>query len=185
MQFYAKACWIKYGLDPRKDPQYRHYQTIDLRGIFAKQKNIIQNISKVPISAGKINQLGGDSKLIANEFKNHMIDGIHYTASRQFQLCDIVDSNYQQLIYSVVYLADQHTVKDGWYVEGHIAAIRKRLKEEMKDLRSRAYQNEENQDSDLDDQDEEEGGDKLNMTMMDYMDALGDDDEFDILEEDY
>jgi RNA polymerase III transcription factor (TF)IIIC subunit HTH domain len=180
---YHQACWIKYGLDPRLDPKFRHYQSIDLRGIFFKQMKLVQRSSKVPISTIQLNQLNSDSKLIAAETKTHIIDGIHYTHSRQFQLCDIVDSNYQQLIYSVAYVANEHTAKDGWYLEGHISNIRKKLKQEVKDLRSRVYQDAEEEESG--EEQDEAGQDKLQMGLMDYMEAFGDEDEFDILEEDY
>jgi hypothetical protein len=143
-----RQCWVKYEVDPRADIQYRIYQIIDLR------------TSRV------------------TKQSSHIYDGNNYTSTKTFQLCDIVDINFKQIIHSIVYCQTICTYRDGWYIEGHLDSIREKIKQGLKKLKQDQPDNETEEESEGEEVNEKLVGKQI----QDLLDS-NDDDYFELLEE--
>jgi general transcription factor 3C polypeptide 5 (transcription factor C subunit 1) len=150
-----RQCWVKYGVDPRTDIQYRVYQLIDSRYM-----------------------AHDDQK------RSHIYDGKTYSTIKTLQLCDVIDPEFKQMIYSVVHCRAVCHQKDGWYVEGHLDAIRDRIKEARKALKKPNVREVETEPEDSDR--EEEPVSELHRIANQIQDLLegNDDDYFELLEQD-
>ncbi|KAK3696354.1 tau 95 subunit of transcription factor TFIIIC [Vermiconidia calcicola] len=108
---------VKYGVDPRKSPEYRIYQTISF------SRHASEAITKVP----------GFKKPVGHV---HMFDGKSMPdPSNMWQLCDLTDPTLQQLVRTAD-VRSQYDRQWGWYGNGTIAKICIIMRDKMIQLAS-------------------------------------------------
>jgi general transcription factor 3C polypeptide 5 (transcription factor C subunit 1) len=106
-------CIAKYGVDPRKDPAMRKYQTIQIS---------CKGTSTASIPEGRRN----------DRSKAHIFDGSRIAiVSGIWQLCDLTDSTLQHIIRTDDVRTECELEQWGWYHPGTIAKIRVLLRDKM------------------------------------------------------
>ncbi|MCJ1286041.1 tau 95 subunit of transcription factor TFIIIC [Xylographa opegraphella] len=113
---------VKYGVDPRNDPQYRVFQTMtfqfDIRG---KQHNVKAVGSKEP--RAKKSKTDGNS---------HIFNGVEMpTDGKVWQVCDIKDPLVQKILATTHLRKRCHIRADGWFHNGTWAKARTIIKSKM------------------------------------------------------
>lgn len=100
-----RNCWVRYGVDPRKDPQYRIFQTVQCRNNLIGEGLVAAETSKWPA-----HEFHGDS------------------ASSHFVLYQFIDLHYPPLAelfkVPVRELQEICSKREGWYPTGTISRIR-------------------------------------------------------------
>ncbi|CAJ2508261.1 Uu.00g094470.m01.CDS01 [Anthostomella pinea] len=102
---------VKYGVDPRVDPEHRQYQTLSFkleRNIAGKAKTPWQTIRK------------GQTKIHNNTDRNsHSWDGESYSTDGKFwQVCDITDPFMLKLIEEAPLRTECDVNESGWFHRG-------------------------------------------------------------------
>lgn len=113
-----RECVVKYGLDPRPDPQYRKYQTIFLK-IYEDQRNtgVAWHDMRSAYSLSR--------QAAKGPIDGHLFDGKRVTLDgKAWQLCDISDPLLASLIENSPYAKTFEINADGWYLNGSMAKIR-------------------------------------------------------------
>ncbi|KAJ3147212.1 tau 95 subunit of transcription factor TFIIIC [Geranomyces variabilis] len=136
--------WIRYGYDPRLDPEARFYQIIDVRFLkplkhFERAKRLIgvadsaQLLPKRAHIQSMHNPLDPDADEDAAQktgvespktFDGHIFDGITPRESGLFQACDVTDPDLLKLIKSKRHVRHKYHERDGWYARAHFDRIR-------------------------------------------------------------
>lgn len=117
---------IKYGVDPRKDPKYRIYQTL----MFQLDKRASRASGD---TAGRWNR---SIRHAANpqdlEKRSHIFDGEHVSLNgKTWQVCDISDPLIKRIL-DTQDLADQcDPYSFGWYHDGTVSKARVIMREKM------------------------------------------------------
>lgn len=119
-----RSCWVRYGYDPRQDPDARLYQMIDYRLRNAAEPN--QKIKAKPRSSYHKRKFLNDlSDSDEEDYKNLKLDKDMYKFrpdklpnSRNvfYQLCDIEDEDVKSLLTSA-YQRAKCDEKDGWCIQ--------------------------------------------------------------------
>ena len=106
-------CIAKYGIDPRKDPAMRKYQTV--------------RISYKGMSTASIPE-----ERRRERSKAHIFDGSGLAiVSGIWQLCDLADSTLQHIVNTDQIRSDSELEQWGWYHNGTAAKIRVILRDKM------------------------------------------------------
>ncbi|KAF3021036.1 tau 95 subunit of transcription factor TFIIIC [Neopestalotiopsis sp. 37M] len=114
---------IKYGVDPRSDPQYRVYQTLAF---------------KLEGFAGDRQVKNGIARSMAREeaSRSHLWDGTQYCTNGKFwQICDITDPCLVKLIGDAPLRDECDIATDGWWYGGTWAKIKAFMKAKMVAIR--------------------------------------------------
>ncbi|QIX01777.1 hypothetical protein AMS68_007294 [Peltaster fructicola] len=120
---------IKYGVDPRKDPKYRIYQTL-----------MFQLDKRAARAAGEKNEKWNRSYRVTVDYEqplnnSHLFDGQHISANgKTWQICDITDPLIKQLFDTeeLPSVCDVHSY--GWYYGGTICRARIIMREKIEKL---------------------------------------------------
>jgi general transcription factor 3C polypeptide 5 (transcription factor C subunit 1) len=115
---------IRFGIDPRKDPKYRMYQTIyfqlaerDVKDPGAQWAGIRKS-TKTPKTAKR-----------ANDKLSHFFDGRDVAIDGKiWQMCDVTDPLLSKLIKEAPVSETFEPKNDGWYCNGTLAKIRAIMK---------------------------------------------------------
>ncbi|KAI1135230.1 hypothetical protein F5Y05DRAFT_186284 [Hypoxylon sp. FL0543] len=118
-----RDAFIKYGVDPRPDPNFRFYQTV----AFKLERNIV-GTKKIPWEVVRKGQM----KKYKRENRNsHIWDGQTYSTDGKFwQICDITDPFVRNIIDNAP-LRDECDVESGWYYRSTWAKIKMVMKVKM------------------------------------------------------
>lgn len=115
---------IKFGVDPRKDPQYRFYQCFTFK--IDKNRFTDDGVKQKWQHYGR----RGLGKLRDGR-KNYEFDGQHVvTDGKVFQLCDITDPLLKSIINTSVVRSEFSQI-DGWLHNGTVAKIRTIMKHKL------------------------------------------------------
>ncbi|KAK9453605.1 RNA polymerase III transcription factor IIIC subunit-domain-containing protein [Dipodascopsis uninucleata] len=126
-----RATYTKYGIDPRKVPELRIYQTEYFR-ISPKEEEILEsNTSRLAKSDVKTE--GGEDINKSSDFPSYIFDGTHLPIARSFQLCDITDPVIVSLLEQSE-LRDTVDEKDGWYKASTMSKVRRIMRLKLKAL---------------------------------------------------
>jgi general transcription factor 3C polypeptide 5 (transcription factor C subunit 1) len=119
---------VKYGVDPRKDPKYRKYQTL----MFQLDRRAESNNTT---STTTNNNTTSNTSNPSTTWQSHIFDGEHITHSgKTWQICDVTDpllasifatSNLQET-------CDEHHF--GWYHNGTLCKARAIMRDKMEYL---------------------------------------------------
>lgn len=102
-----------------------------------------------------------------------------------------MDPEFKSIINSIAYCRNDVHAKDGWYIEGHLASMRIKLKKKINQVKSERMErlisekgtavarDGDSSADDLDDDAEDTGA-----MLHNFFDQLEEEEEFDILEED-
>lgn len=111
-----KGCYVKYGVDPRSNSDYRIYQIAEIRS--ARTGGARINERRGLTAAQRLMQLAPPVVKASHLYKGEV------STTRTFQLIDLIPENFTPLVNSIIYVRAEMDPIDGWYVEGHVALIR-------------------------------------------------------------
>ncbi|KAI5365495.1 putative transcription factor IIIC subunit 5, HTH domain-containing protein [Septoria linicola] len=126
---------IKYGVDPRKDPKYRHYQTL----MFQVDAHAFKDVAGNERPSWKQNETNTTWARPLRHTKDapstHVFDGKNITANgKTWQTIDVQDP----VVYKLLQTDDLPTECDvyqwGWYHNGTMAKVRTIMKDKMRYL---------------------------------------------------
>lgn len=118
-----RDAFVKYGMDPRPDPENRIYQTL----AFKLERNII-GTKKVPWEVVRKGQVNKHHR--ANR-KSHIWDGQDYSTDGKFwQVCDITDPFVRNMLDQAPLRTDCD-IESGWYYKSAWAKIKMIMKVKM------------------------------------------------------
>ncbi|RKF56549.1 General transcription factor 3C polypeptide 5 [Erysiphe neolycopersici] len=121
---------IKYGIDPRKDPKYRKYQTFFFKLLDEEERGEGMGWHD-PRTA--FNQ----EVPIKEKVPSHIFDGKNLTLDgKVWQACDIRDSMLRSLIENSPYREVFDEKDDGWFCNGAIAKIKSIMKIKLEAIRT-------------------------------------------------
>ncbi|TKA54607.1 hypothetical protein B0A53_03014 [Rhodotorula sp. CCFEE 5036] len=126
---------IRYGYDPRTDPEARFYQHIALRNL-ANVRTRAQPGTRSQAQAGAASSRRADKAPTTSNL-SHEFDGEHvYGKIGHFQLCDISDPLLKSLIDSPdgVLSACSSDPNEGWYAYDYLEQIRQILRRKWQGL---------------------------------------------------
>lgn len=107
---------VKYGVDPRKDPKYRVYQTL----MFQLDKR-----------ADAATASGGDRK-IPDGWQSHIFDGENITHSgKTWQICDVTDPLLKSIFDTDAIQEECDVHQFGWYYNGTLCKARAIMRDKM------------------------------------------------------
>ncbi|KAI8625195.1 hypothetical protein F5Y19DRAFT_451359 [Xylariaceae sp. FL1651] len=116
---------VKYGVDPRKDPEYRKYQTVS----FKLAKNLVGS-TKLPWQTIRRGQVKSYSK--NDDPTSHLWDGESYsTDGKLWQICDITDPFMINLIENAQVRPECDLSESGWFHRGTWQKIKTVMKVKM------------------------------------------------------
>lgn len=124
---------IRYGVDPRKDPKYRFYQTMTFQ---ADREAFRQAPESAKVGDGNHNTLWARTlRHKRADPTTHIFDGKNITANgKTWQICDVTDP----IVHDIFHTENIRTVCDvyqwGWYHNGTVAKGRAIMKDKMRYL---------------------------------------------------
>lgn len=113
----------KFGVDPRKDPAYRKYQTVLLQLISSRDKETLKEFARIWHRS--------------RDKQSHIFDGTRLPSDgKVWQLCDLEDPQLKPLVdIPDIYVRSQcETRYFGWYPNGTSSKIRVALKAKVDSL---------------------------------------------------
>ncbi|KAI9207693.1 RNA polymerase III transcription factor IIIC subunit-domain-containing protein [Polychytrium aggregatum] len=158
-------CWIRYGYDPRKDPQARFYQTIDVRSVrsdtglaMRAQRRRLDPFMVSTRPSGLLKP--SHSSANTGQLRSHVFDGVYFSGRAAYQLCDLLEPELKELVESTKHVkAEYGGLRDGWYDRGHFNRIRQLLKFKIMRLQGRVTDDSYPQTTDDMDVDDNDDGD--------------------------
>lgn len=116
---------VKYGVDPRHDPEYRQYQTLS----FKLAKNLVGS-TKVPWQTIRRGQVKSYTK--NDDPTSHIWDGESYsTDGKLWQICDITDPFMMDIITNAPVRSECDLSESGWFQRGTWQKIKAAMKAKM------------------------------------------------------
>ncbi|KAI0472120.1 hypothetical protein GGR56DRAFT_107301 [Xylariaceae sp. FL0804] len=116
---------VKYGVDPRSDPEYRQYQTLSFK--LAKTRVGEAKTPWQTIRKGQYAQYNRNK-----DFDSHLWDGESYSTDGKFwQLCDVTDPFVRKLIDEAPLRTECDLTECGWYHKGVLTKIKAVMKAKM------------------------------------------------------
>lgn len=130
-----KDSLIKYGVDPRKDPKYRHYQTL----MFQLDAHAFKDVHSHDRPSWKQNETNTTWARPLRHTKDapstHIFDGKSITANgKTWQTCDVHDPVVLKLLQTDDLPTECDVYQWGWYHNGTMAKVRTIMKDKMKYL---------------------------------------------------
>ncbi|KAL9544406.1 hypothetical protein MBANPS3_007643 [Mucor bainieri] len=123
--------WVRYGLDPRKDPKYFIYQQVDIRRIMKEANRRILSRRSNP-NPSRIKTSSYDSKALYNA---NIFDGKRKPGSSSvYQFCDITDPDFAPLLENPDYRKEYTTKFAGFLYMCVHERLRKALKQKYGEL---------------------------------------------------
>ncbi|KAI8372820.1 RNA polymerase III transcription factor IIIC subunit-domain-containing protein, partial [Radiomyces spectabilis] len=128
-----RECWVRYGLDPRKDRKYAIYQILDVRrttrgsGTSGPRPVRTRLAPRSTLSNSRISTNNG-----------HIFDGKNKaTLTAMFQLCDVTDPDINPLIHNQTYMRSVCTKITGFYYACTLERIRTAVRKKQDEFRSK------------------------------------------------
>lgn len=120
---------IKFGVDPRKGAEYRHYQTVMFKIVMPSEKDSSEDPNKW-MDARNVWRREGKPK---EKNKNtHIFDGKTLTPDgKVWQACDITDPQLRKILDTENLRSDCNTKSDGWYLNGTWAKVKVLMREKI------------------------------------------------------
>lgn len=118
---------IRYGVDPRADPQCYQYQTLSFK--LVKNKVGQMNVSWQTIRKGQTKAYleKGDEN-----YNSHLWDGESYSTDGKFwQLCDVTDPFLANMIKQAPLRPECDLIDSGWFYKGFWAKVKLFMKAKM------------------------------------------------------
>ncbi|KIW07341.1 hypothetical protein, variant 2 [Verruconis gallopava] len=130
---------IKFGIDPRKDPQYRIYQTVSYQ---------LQDEGRgAPDDPGNYMRTVGGKRVTAKTAKvehSHVFDGTKfYKDGKVWQACDVTDPLLSELLDRAELRSEPDMIFSGWYGNGTWALFRRLMKYKIQTLAAGKQPNDE------------------------------------------
>jgi general transcription factor 3C polypeptide 5 (transcription factor C subunit 1) len=125
---------IKYGVDPRKDPKYRIYQTL----MFQLDRRSETAIAAT--SAGNSNPNNDSNEIIPSNpppgWQSHLFDGLHvrHGGGKTWQICDVTDPLLKSLFSTPLIQTECDVHQFGWYHNGTLCKARAIMRDKMDHL---------------------------------------------------
>lgn len=120
---------IKFGIDPRKDPKYRIYQTIFFKLYEEEEKGPFRKWHEV-----RSTTISKRTKL--KDLTTHLFDGKSLTLDgKVWQFCDVTDPFLVQLINNAPVCHEFNSKGDGYFYNGSWAKIRAVMKMKLMAIR--------------------------------------------------
>ncbi|KAJ2998257.1 tau 95 subunit of transcription factor TFIIIC [Globomyces sp. JEL0801] len=133
--------WIKFGIDPKKDRQYRMFQMINLQKI-SKAKQPRVNVRFQPV----FDTFEANTRPTEPDWNSHIFDGINEPTLQSYQIIDIIEPTVKPLLF-----------KDGWFIQKHLNMVRLTMKKVARKFHSPTNQLESEDDQQDKSMDEDEG----------------------------
>ncbi|KXJ93250.1 RNA polymerase III transcription factor IIIC subunit-domain-containing protein [Microdochium bolleyi] len=115
---------IKYGIDPRGDPKYRIYQTLQFKLV----RNVVGQ-TKLPwqtIRKGQTKHYAADNVL------SHLWDGESYSTDGKFwQICDVTDPFLKRMLDDAPVRPECDLTESGWYYKAFWTKVKLFMKAKM------------------------------------------------------
>lgn len=106
---------VKYGVDPRKDPKYRMYQTL----MFQLDKRAAETSNAA-------------DRQLPEGWKSHIFDGENVTASgKTWQICDVTDPLLKSIFDTEAIQEECDVHQFGWYYNGTLCKARAIMRDKM------------------------------------------------------
>jgi general transcription factor 3C polypeptide 5 (transcription factor C subunit 1) len=128
-----KDTLIRYGVDPRADPQYRQYQSITF------QIELYLNHSGRRPWVDQRTVINSTFAKTERDKKSHTFDGQHFVPDgKTWQVCDITDRQLKQVLENAPHRqqCDLRTSSGGWFYNGTWAKARTIMKDKLDIIRS-------------------------------------------------
>ncbi|CAO3650424.1 unnamed protein product [Mucor fragilis] len=121
-----RDCWVKYGLDPRKDPKYYIYQQLDIRRLVKEgsQRKIVSRRANPNVIRTRSTHIEPKVEPVQYIFDGKIKPG----SSSVYQLCDITDPDITPLIENPDYRKGYTTKYAGFFYKCVHERMRKSLK---------------------------------------------------------
>lgn len=105
---------VKYGVDPRKDPKYRVYQTL----MFQVDK--------------RVDTAGLDERARPEGWKSHIFDGAHMTlGGKTWQICDVTDPLLRAIFDTTAVQEACDVHQFGWFYNGTLCKARAIMRDKI------------------------------------------------------
>lgn len=126
---------IKYGVDPRKDPKYRFYQTMTFQ-LDREAFKLAPESAKVGDGNHNHNTLWARTlRHKRADPTTHIFDGKNITANgKTWQICDITDPIVHDIFHTDNIRTECDAYQWGWYHNGTVAKGRAIMKDKMRYL---------------------------------------------------
>ncbi|KAI1391362.1 RNA polymerase III transcription factor IIIC subunit-domain-containing protein [Hypoxylon trugodes] len=119
-----RDAFVKYGVDPRRDPKFRDYQTL----AFKLERNIV-GTNKTSWQAVRKSQMKKQAK---ENRDSHFWDGKRYSTDGKFwQVCDITDPFVRKLLNQAPMRKTCDPDDSGWFYSGTWAKVKIAMKVKM------------------------------------------------------
>jgi general transcription factor 3C polypeptide 5 (transcription factor C subunit 1) len=118
---------IKYGVDPRKDPKYRIYQTL----MFQLDK---KSEAAAAAASNPNNDIGTGNP--PEGWQNHLFDGKHvrHGGGKTWQICDVTDPLIKSLFETTAIQTECDVHQFGWFYNGTLCKARAIMRDKMDHL---------------------------------------------------
>jgi general transcription factor 3C polypeptide 5 (transcription factor C subunit 1) len=115
---------IKYGVDPRKDPKYRIYQTLMFQ-LDKRSEAAVASANNPDSSSGTGNPPEG--------WQNHLFDGKHvrHGGGKTWQICDVTDPLLKTLFETTAIQTECDVHQFGWFYNGTLCKARAIMRDKM------------------------------------------------------
>ncbi|KAI8966932.1 RNA polymerase III transcription factor IIIC subunit-domain-containing protein [Mycotypha africana] len=143
-----RECWIKYGVDPRKDVTYHIYQLIDIRRyyhpnlndnpkrVLTLRKNA-PNLTALTTPQAVAKQIENSTPLIPGK-QDYIFTGVSKPgATNVYQVCDLADPDFVSFKNNPLYLKQEPTKDAGFYYQCVFTRLRKSVRKKYLDLLER------------------------------------------------
>ncbi|CUA67791.1 Transcription factor tau subunit sfc1 [Rhizoctonia solani] len=117
---------LRFGYDPRKDPQARFYQRVYFRNTANEEARRKSIVGRRAGGTGDSSNTGPDIVEAPSEDRtSHIFDGrTLHSGAASFQLCDITDSLLVPLINDEKSVRKEPDIADGWYTSHEFGLIK-------------------------------------------------------------
>ncbi|KAK0663363.1 Transcription factor tau subunit sfc1 [Lasiodiplodia hormozganensis] len=124
---------IRFGVDPRKDPKYRHYQTLMFKIVIPSKKESSEDPNKWMDAR---NVWRREAKPRNMKLTTHIFDGKSLTPDgKVWQTCDITDPQLRRILDTDKLRTECNIKSDGWYLNGTWAKVKVLMRDKINIVR--------------------------------------------------
>lgn len=116
---------VRFGYDPRQDPQARFYQKLYFRNLNHPigRASVVSRRQESRNAVASMNR--SSTEQARDDRRSHIFDGVTLTSeTAAFQLCDITDSMLKQMIDEEEDVRDSCNERDGWFTSRALERIK-------------------------------------------------------------
>ncbi|KAI8150225.1 RNA polymerase III transcription factor IIIC subunit-domain-containing protein [Fennellomyces sp. T-0311] len=131
-----RDCWVRYGVDPRKDKKYYIYQIVNVRGFVDSQQGRSQRGARRSVYQRK--KAPEEKSRSQEERLGHQFDGMNIpTKTAVLLVTDIVDPELQDILHNPKFLKPVCTKTSGFYYDCVLDRLRALLKQKMSQMKEK------------------------------------------------